>query len=350
MRKAPYLSALSSNSTSSRGQGFTLVELLVSIAILALIMVVLAQFLQETGLTIGKTSRSMETTELCLAALDRIDSNLSSMITTGPATMVVVKNTTGVNDGLALVTNERVRSQGSSSGPINVANSSDIRMAAMGYCVGNAVDPDLAGAPSVPMLEWGNGTVTWNSSQIANGNSINNLPLSALSAAVTDVSSVVTNGGTLPSPAKMLQFQPLSHGICRLEICFLLSNGTLISVTAPPLNKNFLSSASPSPAATFTAPNYALAFNANDSNSSTGLYVRALIIGVAAIDSVTQKTLTAAQLASLPSALAKTIDGQTPLQAWDISSGSTTTYVNLKAYPTQVLQNIRFFQRYFYVN
>ena len=332
---------------------------MVAIAILAIILVVLTEIAGETSLTIQKTSRSMETSELCLAALDHIESDFSGMVTTGTATMVVVKNSVGVNDGLALISNVRVRSRTGAS--ISVSGSSDIRMGVIGYCVANTTDADVSGSPKVPMLNWGNGTVTWLAGQAPNGQYVNSAPLNlpgslggsntALSGAVADISAVVSSNGTPPPTPNMLQFQSLSKGIFRLEICFLLSDGTLVSVSAPPLNKNFLSTASPPPAVTFNpAQNiYALAFKSNDSNNAT-TYVRALIIGVAGIDSMTQKTLTASQLASLPNALAKTTDNQTPLQAWDISDSSKPTYTNLKAYPTQVLQNIRFFQRYFYVN
>lgn len=356
--------------------GFTLVEVLVAMTVLLLIIAMLAQVVQNATSSIQRSTKGMDNNQLATIALDRIGNSIAGMITSGQGTLVAVKNSVG-SDGLAMITNGRVRSRTSVSS-ISVSDFSNIRSGARGYCVITAADPDLSamsnGAhPSVPMLNWGDGTVDWDISQTSTY--VQADPLQALSLGLADMVKMMS-GGTV-SDAKMLQFDPLSRSIFRFEICFLLSDGSLLSTSNPPLNKHLISNGTApiapvtlNPTASGSLTLLPLAFNTQDSNyipitvsnssppvTIPPLYVRAVIVGIASLDSATMKILTGDQLTKLGdiSILAKTTDKQTPLQAWDMSDSTKTTYQNVSPsgsskFPLPVLQNIRFTQRYFYVN
>lgn len=387
-------------SRSFQTDGFTLVEVLVSMTVLILIVAMLAQVVQNTSSSIQRSTKGMDNTQLSTIALDRIGNSIVGMISSGQGTLVAVKNASG-NDGLAMVTNGRVRSRVTSANPapsISVNGFADIRMGARGFCVINTMDADLSPTssggnfPLVPMLNWGDGTVRWPTPppSPATGTTpapvpfVRDDPLQALADATSDVASQAAasnygSSGATPTP-NMLQFSPLSRSIFRFEICFLLSNGKLISgaTTAPPCNSRLYTNGIP-PLAPVTIPStsnppplstvWPLACSAADSNDTTGqgpngqpLYVRAVVVGIASLDLSTQKILTNDQLQNLASIniLAKTKDDPTtqaclpPAQVWDISNPTATTYQNITTanptFPPAVLQNIRFTQRYFYVN
>ena len=196
----------------------------------------------------------------------------------------------------------------------------------------------------------------------------------------------------MPTTTPMLQFSPVDATIFRMELSFLLSDGTIVSgagrtltplstfsstptAVCLPRNKNFVTGeAFASPPAKFDATQYSyysqfpLAFNSTDSDAAPdttsngrNVYVRAIIVGLASLDAGTQGRLSALQLNALSGSqvLAKVADGQTPLDAWDISSTTSTTAATNRTnlgptgslkFPATVLQNIRFYQRYFYVN
>ena len=326
--------------------------------VLVLIVLLLAQVVQATNTSIQRTTNGMDNNQLSTVALDRLGNGLAGMIASGQGTLIAVKSMSG-SDGLVMLTNNRVRSRTDGTN-INASSFSDIRLGARGYCVINTADPDLRSSsgtgsfPSVPMLNWGDGTVTWSAQSAA---AVQGDPLQALFEAASDLTTQMNNA---PASGAMLQFTPLSRGIFRFEICFLLSNGSLLSTTTPPLNKHLITGGTgPTAPTTFPNPDLPLAFKAADSNDTTNagpngqpLYVRAIVVGIASLDVATQKTLQPAQWAQLANVttLGKTTDGQTPLQAWDISSSAEPTYQNLKAFPPPVLQNIRFTQRYYYVD
>lgn len=348
---------------------FTLVELLVSMTVLVLIIGLLAQLVDHTSLSIMRSTKGMDNVQLSTLALDRIGSSFAGMITSGAGTLVAYKNTGG-SDGLAMITNSRVRSRAGGTGTnINVDSFTDIRMGARGFCVINTADP----SPSIPMLSWGDGTIVW--SKTNNAASVQGDPTQALLQATKDVMYQTSGSG---QAGNMLNFSPLSRGIFRFELAFLLSDGTTVSgsganlpilpdltsaAAAPlPRNKYFVAGeVFATPPATFPAAAYPLAFSAANSdaaprNGSNGqnVYVRAVIVGIASLDAATQKILSSSQLTQLAATqtFPKITDGKTPAQAWNVSDQNGPTYPKLAppSFPLPVLQNIRITQRYYYVN
>ena len=373
MKKPPSSSArLRRNRAARRLAGFTLVEVLVSTTVLILIIAILAQVVGNATTSIQRSTKGMDSNQLATLALDRIGDSIARMVSSGEGTLVAIKNPNG-SDGLAMITNARVRSRPSGS-KVSVDDFTDIRLGARGFCIISAPDPDLTASggtyPKVPMLHWGDGTVSWSAQTATN---VQGDLSQALLLATTDVQDQISSPGATP---KLLQFTPLSRSICRLELAFLLSDGTTVSGSGSnlPLQAGFGGTPAPlprnkyfvpgevftSPPVQFTAPAYPLAFNSADSDAastqtnSPNVYVSAVIVGIATLDQNTQRILSNTQFATLASTLTlqKTLDNSTPIQTWDISGPTKTTYAKLQSpnFPPAVLQNIRFTQKSFYVH
>ena len=374
---------------------FTLIELLVSVTILAVIVLLFAQVIGATTSTIHNSGSGMSMDQTASTALDRIDNLMRTMVTAGNGTLVVVKNNTGgtgtiASDGLAAIANERVRNRSADSNSnytnINVTTPTNIRLGAFGFCV--MPPASASGAATTPILHWGDGTISFNVPGTATTTTtapyLQSQPAQALMIAAADVAAQVAGGAAPPSP--MLQFSPVNPAILRFEVCCLLSDGTIASgiqgsrglpltllngwngTTLLPRNRYFVTGeALATPPAHFDSPSFPLAFSPTESDAAPdttsngqNVYVRAVVVGLAVLDPSVQKILSTNQLQALTGAavLAKA-DGQTPLDTWDITSttstAATTNRTNLGPggtykFPPPVLQNIRFYQRYYYVN
>lgn len=371
-RRSPSFQTSSGQATCGRG-GFTLVEVLVSMAVLVLIIGMLAQVVGNATTTIQRSNKSMDSNQSAAVALDRIGDSIAGMVKSGEATLVAIKNPSG-NDGLAMITNGRVRSR-TGAANVSVDSFTNIRQGARGFCVINAPNPDLllpsggGNYPSTAMLHWGDATISWNAPDTTN---VQSNPTAALWQAATDVQSQASN---------MLQFSPLSRSIFRFEIAFLLSDGTVVSgstggtnlaligaytstgvAQAPlPRNRYFIrNEAFANPPKSFDAPMYPLALDPADSDAAPtansggeNVFVRAVIVGIATLDPNSLRILSDAQRTQLArtDTLGKVENNAMPIDKWDISSGTSTTYTTLRgsAFPPTVLQNIRFTQRSFYV-
>ena len=371
-----------------RAAAFTLVELLVAVTVLALIVVLFAQVIAGTSASIQGSSNGMSLDQAGAIALDKIGNTLRSMVTTGSGTLVVIKNaggTTGnASDGLAMIANQRVRNRSGGTYPnINVTASTNIRMGAFGYCVVNTITSNSA---SAPVLNWGDGTIYFPppTGTASSTSDVPGDPSLALQNAATDVANEIAGSTSAATP--MLQFSPLNPSILRFEVCCLLSDGTIASGitgsngkpltllsgysgnTLLPRNKYFVTGeALATPAVSFQSPQYPLAFNTSDSDvapdttsNSQNVYVRAIIVGIASLDTNTQKLLSSSQVQALSgSAVFAKADGQTPLATWDISSTTSATATANRTklspsgpsqFPAAVLRNIHLYQRYYYVN
>jgi len=324
-------------------KGFTLVELLVAMTLLVLLIALVAQITSHVDSTITTTTKQIDITSQAGTALDRVGSNLGSMITARGVAPVVYKNTpdaggnSGINnDGIAFVSNARPRSRSS----VSTVPANFIRLAMIGYRVSARGDTALNNT-SVPMLDWGDGTISFSTST--------GLVQDASQAKSSLPTAIAAAGGDLSSGSQtMINFQAISAGIIRFELCFLLDDGTVVST--PPRDINF-------PAATFptlTGNSYAVALSSLVSADANKRYVKAVIVGMAGLDSQTRQLVGTAgsDLYKLAEDLPDPVStNQTPLQAWDFTSDTTAAKAlrsKLGSYPRPVVQNLRLYQRYFY--
>ena len=346
MKKSPFHSIPAR--PRSCGAGFTLVELLVAVAVLALILAMMGQIAIGTSNSIGNSSRNISIDRMANVVLDRIGDEISGMVKSGSATLVAIKNSDG-NDGLALLSNGRVEDRS--------YQANTVRLGVFGFGVAPQSYYDATGSAStpVPMVCQGSGAVLFT------GSKQQYEPNYALQGATTDVSNWMAAGSPITTAGTELGVpEPLGTGAFRFEVCFLRSDGKLISTTAPPLNKNFVTPptttpATPTPLVVFTSPQYPLAFNADESNDlANQTFIRAIVVGIAVIDPQSQKRMgnklsTLASTSTFP----KTADNQTPMQAWDFSEGASSapvTYNQLKALSPTAVQYVHIYQRYYYIN
>lgn len=316
-----------------RTRGFTLIEVLVATAVLALILVLFGTVLDLTTSAISTADRTVTTRAYSREAGNRLSTDLSDMLTTGPATLVVAKNVGGpfagtLSDALIFVTQGRTRQR-------EGIGQEDIRLAIRAYRVMGLPDPEL-GNQHAPMLAWGDGTITWNAMPGATsqaGLEINN----AIQAAIAEVVGTSPNGSSL-------DFQRLADGIFRLEVNFLLDNGALTSI--PPRSRKL--------AALITGSNvYPVALSAEDSADPDRRFVRALVVATVGLDSLGRR-LTGRNGDKLPDLADAFIDpatGQTPLENWDVESNAALrSRISAPLYLPPVLRGLSANQEYYYVN
>jgi hypothetical protein len=315
---------------SRRTNAFTMVEMLVSMAVLIMIMVLFVQILNHTLATTQTATKHMDIASQSRVVFNRLGADLAGMPAGNSATLVVVKDVGGNpagSDALVFVTRGRTRLRG------DVTNNA-IRLGVRAYRVEAFADPALDSQPA-PMLAWGDGTVTWNAPSSGTLQVSSDIA-GALAAALADV---IRQPAT--AAGNMVQFQPLADGIFRFEVCFLLSDGTLVS--APPTSVTFASLASSNV--------YPLALSPEDSADPNRLYVKALVVGVVGLDAAGRRLagVNGSLLPQLAGVFPDPSASQTPLQVWDIN---TTLRASLAPpnYPPPVLRGIRAYQSYYYVN
>jgi hypothetical protein len=306
-------------------------------SVLVVIIAIVSQIMGMTGQVINAAKKQLDLETQSRIILDRIGKDLSNMVVTPGVAPLVINNTGDSasgsnNDGLAVITNGRPRDRSSlTDSAVSVAYK-DIRMAVMGYRVISTPDP-RSPQGNVPALNWGDGTITWP----ANGMVRDDIQAkSDLGKAMTAAAADLSTAGT-----SMLAFQPMGQGIFRLEIGYLLDDGTVVS--APPRDVNFPSQA---------GNTYAVALSKSSSTDSNKRFVKALIVAIAGIDSKTEGLLNAAQLTSLANVLPNPTNGQTPLQAWDFTSPAATELrakLSAPNFPPPVLSSLRVYQRYYYL-
>lgn len=311
---------------------FTLLEVMVSVTVLAVLLVLFAQILGQTSSTIRAVEKHVDIASTTRIAFDRLGADLFSMVTGNVATLVVVKNAGGSNAGSysdALVFVAKGRTQLRSG-----ISDSQIRCGIRAYRIEAFADPSL-GSQLAPMLAWGDGTITWTAPGAGVAQAGSNID-QAMVAAIADVTGSSAAGN-------MVQFQPLADGVFRFEVCFLLNDGTL--VTVPPTSQTF---------ASLTGGNvYPVALSAQDSADPHQLYVRELVIGVVSLDAAT-RLIVGSNGSLLPQLADKFIDpaaGQSPMQAWNITTNaSLRTSLSPPAFPAPVLGAVQVYQRYYDLN
>jgi len=316
-----------------RDQAFTLIEVLVSLAILAIVVLLFAQVIEQTSITTSGEEKHLDIASMSRVSLDRLDTDLSGLITGGTSTLIVIKNLASAgagrfNDALIFVTSGRTQLRSGIS-------ENAIRLGIRAYRIEAFTDSALD-EQKAPMLAWGDGTITWTTPGSSSSQASSNIG-KALARAVSDVTQNTSAGGS------MLQFHPLADGILRFEVCFILSNGTFTKT--PPISSTFASLGSGNV--------YPVALSAEDSSDPGHLYVKALLIGIVGIDSSTRRLAGtgSGRLADLSDVFSDPPADQTPLQAWNFQTNpALASKLSPPAFPAPVARSIRIYQRYYYVN
>ncbi len=308
-----------------KSAAFSLVELMISMTILIVLMILFTKIIDQTSVTIQSADKQIDISMQLQGAMNRLNADLSGIVTQGGATLLVLKDLQtegggGLNDALVFATRIRTRQ-------IAGSEESNARLAVRTYKINPLPDAELEGN-TVPMLALGDETMMWTKQQ--GNNSFATALRSALDKAL-DQSNEASE-----------QFKPLTSGIFRMEVSFLLNDGTTVSI--PPRHRDFTK---------IERSNvYAAAFNAEDSLDPKKTYVQALVLSFICLDRETRKQVGSqgSEMGNLSDLFVNPERDQFPLQAWDIHKNRLfLEELKKESYGPKVLKSMKILQRYFYL-
>ena len=282
---------------------FSLIELLVAMAVMAMILVGTLQVITNTSKAIKIADSQREAGSAARVALDRLAADFSTAMLTGGATAIFYNDSK--NSQLGFLCLSRTRAGGSATP----------RAAIIAYGV-------------LPTTEKISGqSVIYDGLQRGDSES-------------TYAGQLVTIFSGLPSttnPPKA-NWEPLGSGVVRFHISFVLDDGTIVqdppvyTMVSPDLGTQttFLNGK------TLDAGRVAVAFSSENAPPS-GRYVKSLIVAVACVDPVALIKASSAQLGEVQTTLGTPANGQTPLALWQSNLGSIS-------FPP-LRQSLRFYQR-----
>ena len=302
---------------TSFSKAFTLVELIVSVALLSLIVLLTTQMLGEASRTTQASSKRIDAASQARIFLDRFAYDFGGAIRDGGLTTLYYgdnANEAG-NSSIGFICNSRPRTTTS-------AFSAFFRGAAIGF----RVEPYTDNGRSFPMVGRGDGRLLYKST--------------GTNATYRFDDLFKKMGNDLVSGSEtILNYQSIGAGLFKMHVSFLLNDGTIVQT--PPRYKDFL------PTISLNANAIPVAFSTEDSADPAKRFVVALIVGTAVLDTQSRDlgySISPTFLSSLSSELKRpTQDGQTPLAVWSSNLAASTAIQPVKA-------SIRFYERMFRVN
>ena len=254
---------------STAAGAFTLVELLVSIAILALILSIVGVMIGTMSRTIGDTRKMLNSDDQARLVFARMDSDFSRMIKRKDVDIIFAKQTagsasTGANDSIYFVT----EASGSNSNTGWFSNTSANALTLAGYCIA----PDAQGtkintivnSPLLDLSRLGH-ALTWDTASSSPDNLVFVSFAAPTSGSTTStlITSTTLDGhwgtttiGASPTytpptgGSNYSDYHAIADQVFRLEYCFLLKNGTYSNypvLTSNGLRYNTVGSGPPAP-------------------------------------------------------------------------------------------------------
>lgn len=278
-------------------QAFTLVELLVALAVLSILVLILAQVVSLTGQAIDINSRKLTAAAQARSFFDRFAADFAARPQRPDLSMVFTQDYNNTkNAGIQFW-----------SGTGGYGANTPRQLSWISYGIGSPKTTTAnKTSPAPDCLIRGADAGDWTGA----GTPISFAPLSALP--------------TTPVPAPD-NADVLASGIFRMDFCYLLKDGSL----------------STTPSAPTTPPR-----SANDFSQ-----VAAIVIAVAALDAKSLRLLSNEQVTNLSNDLPATppaLHTADPLAYW-----SSDTVMGAQGFgpgiPRQVIENVRLYQRIFYV-
>lgn len=335
---------------SPQRRAFTLVELLVSMAVLSLLLVLTAQMIGQTMSATTASNKVMDTATMSRTVLDRLGRDFSTAKLSGGAAALYYSGSTSTtidpakNSTIGFICSSRARYSST------VGVQQDVRGLVVGYKIRDlqvTVAPGLA--PNIPLMARGDAAFTFSKAYTGSAQGTNNYGfniwgmLGVANKYSMPLDLITTNTSQDQS---LLNWQGLSDGVLRFHLSFLLDNGKIVQI---PPSQNDLTQTPPLKnlqANGDTGACIPVAFSASTSADPNKRYVRGLIAGLVVLDESTLH-LAYARDASYTATLATALkrpqnDGETPLSVWQ---------ANLpKVAFLPVRQNLRFYQRFCPVN
>lgn len=238
-------------------RAFTLVELLVAMAVMALLLVLLLQISGSTLQATRASRQQLEASQQSRQALDGLAADLAHVVTENGLSLFAAQDSQS-NSRLLFLTRSR---------PPNVSGGSPARLLAVCY--------ELQGTTLIKRIS----PVTWTESALP-----------------TAIFSAITSNDVIE----------LAQGILRFEAVVVLQDGRVLDLSQPGGWKqtSILGQTIPEP------------FHGLRLQGSADQRVRSLIVGVAAVD---RQSLQLAGTSEIGSDLPSPRNGQTPLEAWSVA-------------------------------
>lgn len=300
---------------------FSLIELLVAMAILAIVSVLTLEILRQTSQAAEKSTALLETSYDARVVLDRLKRDISAAML-GPGSCMLFGTSSG-NSALGFLAQSRARFTP------NADVAENLRGSAVGYKMRDFPGPN---GSIVNMLARGDGRLTYwekNPTERAASNpaeffGVSGLPNALQSSAGAD--------------AALLEWTQSGMGIVRFHTSFLLNDGTIVQT--PPIHKDF---GQPQGGSSLdTGAFQPVAFSAAVSGDAEQRFVKAIIVSLAVLD---DKSLAQAQqvghLADLMQSLGSPPDGDTAMNLWN---------QKLEDLPQPLRSSMRFFERTIPIN
>ncbi|XHR27154.1 MAG: type II secretion system protein J [Chthoniobacteraceae bacterium] len=336
-------------SSAESAKGFTLVEVLVSIAIFILLITMVSQLTNDATTTTANSGKRLDAESQARMIFDRMANDFARMVKRTDVDYLFAKQT--ANDALFFYSEAPAYFDGTASGAGTVAligyriNSSlQLERLGKGLSWAGAAGTGTRGSP-VFFVYPDNQAVPDSSSTIAgNWSSIGTSSRNYADGADTD-------------------YHVLANQAYRLEISFVLSDGTISTkpILDPTTARNNLSAASAPTLSSDQAQGYAPGSRWYDTASGRGYYcvsaakgaavwnpvgikdITGIIVGIAILDRNSLKIVS--DTSKMVSALPDAVDGEPISRIWNDSD-----YLTQSGIPKAAAGQLRVYQRIFYLN
>lgn len=310
---------------------FTLLEMLVAMAVVALLLVLVFQILSGTTATVAASNKQLDTASIARIVLDRFGNDFSGMILTGGATaLYYTEPGDDGNSAIAFVANSRARGPTFQSNPWTT----DTRAAFIGYRIRSVAQYIGSSSPALPCLNRGDARLTLSVQDMGNRATAN----------LWDVfgtgSPRIPNDLTADSASdqRVLDWQVVAASIFRMHMSFVLNDGTIVQT--PPAYRNFFASGNS------TGNCVPIAFSGTTSADANRRYVKALIVGIAGLDPATRNLAYRSDNSfwtTIGTQIRRpTSDSEVPAQIWNQNIPGITF--------APARQNLRVYQRFYSVS
>lgn len=350
--------------------GFTLVELLVSTAVLSILILLISQLFSSATATANASRRHLDADEAARMVFDRMSSDLGGIARRSDVNYIFCKQ--AGNDSMFFYSEAPAYLDPAANMSTSGSSSS---MALVGYRInpGNS----FYQYNKTPVIERLGENLTWAGAPDTTGTNPGGMVF--LSNPVTALTTLAGNWSrTLGTPPYLAQgdehYQVLSDLVFRMEFCFLLKSGayTLSGTTATVTATGYSNAPSAIPTTVsqpYVTTNYFTGASSPDLAGNVYGFppdLGAIVVTIAVLDRNSRNVIASGGLASLGAALADSLSGSTAqgngsiqgpsqyvstAQAWQ-SQLLTPGYGSSlsPAVPQVALSQVRVYERTFYLN
>jgi hypothetical protein len=352
--------------------------MLVSISVLALLILLIAQLFNAATLTATMSGRHLNADQAAHLVFDRMGNDFAGMVKRPDVNYIFCKATAG---SAASGSSDAMFFYSEAPGymdPGATANMAATGSASTMALVGYRINPKSQYYPNTPVIERLGENLTWGGMPATTGTFPGAMVF--LTNPVSQASTLAGNWtSTLGSPPYLSQntehYQVLNDMVFRMEFCFLLKSGTYVLSGTSAVTGSTGYSNAPTAIPTTIAQPY---ITANYFNGGTypgqawqeppgNVYgfppdLAAIVVTIAVLDNTSRKLISTGNLATLAAALPDslsggTVQGETGVQArpqltaqvWQgqlLQSGFAKT----AGVPQTALAQVRIYERTFYLN